>query len=420
MITSASGHRVRTALLGMHYLLVILHSVQVGHGAENAAESTAAGGGWQPGTTHRLKGLEVNLSKPVVVTRSKNFLWFPCVHRRQNGDLLALATNYADVFSRTSTASASWSTDGGLSWTEPKQSNYGDVFVARPDGETIWLPYFLYEREDGIGNSYQVLSAGSREPRLEARGCVISGFPKPDKRDPKNPDVSGFVFTGDAVPLKDGSYLAMLYGYFKGEQRCAIVLARSSDGIKWNIISVIRETTKRGDDGPSEASLCRLKDGRLMAVYRVGSYVAYGQSFSSDEGKTWTAPAKMNGPYSVQPSLAVLPDGTVALSGGRPGLFVWFNRVGDGVAWEPVDLRANHNKTVPEEYIHESSNITETTPFHHYRHETTSYTQIVALDDSHLLVIYDRGPHGGEKIEQITPESNSIWVARVTVKRRPQ
>src|SRR6266550_2278927 len=80
----------------------------------------------------------------------------------------------------------------------------------------------------------------------------------------------------------------------------------------------------KGKEGPCEAALARLKDGRLLCVYRMDSGAPYGHSFSDDDGKTWTEPAAMpDDVFSVQPSLAVLKDGTIVLSGGRPGLFLW-------------------------------------------------------------------------------------------------
>lgn len=375
---------------------------------------------WQSGSTLHLKGLDVTLSRPVNVYRSKGYVWFPCLYKHTNGDLLAFATNYADTYQKPTTCLASWSKDGGLTWSTPFQTIYGDILLPRPNGDVVWLPYYLYHRPEGVGNAYQVLVHGSQQIRLEPQGLAITGWPRPDTRNPKIPDLSGFTFNGDAIPLKDGSYLATLNGFFEGGKRTSLGVARSSDGIKWKYLATVADENSPldGEDGPSEASLCRLKDNRLMCVFRTASYVKYGQAFSSDEGRTWSGVRRMDGPGSVQPSLVTLPNGTVSLSGGRPGLFLWLNAAGDGVTWEQLDLRKNHNSSTPADYIHESEDITPKTPFHHYRHETSSYTQTIALDETHLLVVYDRGPHGGEKIEKISPETNSLWVVRVEVRRK--
>ena len=406
--------------LGASVFVTLFFVVCFAAAADDKPAAGKADAAWHSGSTVRLKSLEVNLSRPVNVFRSKGYVWFPCLYRHTNGDVLAFASNYPDIYQKPTTCLASWSKNGGLTWSPSFEGFYGDILLPRPNGDVVWLPYYLYHRPDGVGNAYQVLKHGSQHIRQEPQGLTITGWPRRDKRDPKVPELFGFTFDGDAIPLKDGSYIATLYGSFEGGKRSALGVAKSSDGVHWKYLATVADENSPldGEDGPSEPSLCRLKDGRIMCVFRTSSYVKYGQAFSSDEGKTWGGTRRMDGPGSVQPSLVTLSDGMVCLSGGRPGLFLWFNAAGDGLSWEQVDLRANHNRAIPEEYIHESENITEKTPFHHYRHETSSYTQTIALDDSNLLVVYDRGPHGGEKIEKISPETNSLWVVRVELKRR--
>ena len=46
---------------------------------------------------------------------------------------------------------------------------------------------------------------------------------------------------------------------------------------------------------------------------------------------------------------------------------------------------------------------------------TSSYIEVVVLDERHLLYIYGRIPHGWSPIPQGSTETNSIWVVRVTV-----
>jgi hypothetical protein len=50
-----------------------------------------------------------------------------------------------------------------------------------------------------------------------------------------------------------------------------------------------------------------------------------------------------------------------------------------------VDLQTHHNKCVPREPIDRPD-------------RTSAYTEVVALDDKHALVIYDRIPHGWQAI----------------------
>ena len=48
---------------------------------------------------------------------------------------------------------------------------------------------------------------------------------------------------------------------------------------------------------------------------------------------------------------------------------------------------------------------------------TSSYTEVVVLDEGHLLYIYDRIPNGWKAIAADSPETNSVWVVRVTLQR---
>jgi hypothetical protein len=108
--------------------------------------------------------------------------------------------------------------------------------------------------------------------------------------------------------------------------------------------------------------------------------------------------------FSVQPSLAVLPDGTVCLSGGRPGLFLWLNRDGTGKGWDRIDMREHHNANRPREPILKAD-------------DTSSYTEVVAVGERHLLYVYDRIPFGWRGVPEGARETNSVWVVRVTLGR---
>src|SRR5207248_1046468 len=263
--------------------------------------------------------------------------------------------------------------------------------------------------KQGMGAPYQRIRKGKRQIEVVRDGVTVTGWPRPDKSFDAKLGLSGFVFNGQTVALKGGGYLATLYGYFKGTTRYSLVAAESADGVRWTVRSVGAgdDCKLKGGEGPCEAALCRLKDGRLMGVFRLASNVPYGQVWSSDEGKTWSEPVAMAGPFSVQPSLAVMKDGSVVLSGGRPGLFIWINLDGTGKTWQRVDLQSHHNACVPKEPIDK--------PNH-----TSSYTEVVAVDDTHLLFIYDRIPHGWERIPKESAQTNSVWVVRIGLEKPPQ
>jgi hypothetical protein len=370
--------------------------------AGSAAEKPA----WSAAKTVRLKGLKVSFSRPVLVARSKGYLWFPTLIALGKAQLLALMSDYADEHVKTSTSMVAWSRDGGLTWSKAEPAFYSDSHLRLKNGDRLLLPYYLYPRKEGMGAPYQVIPRGKQEVRVVKDGVTVTGWPRPDQSLAPKLGLSGFVFNGQTVALKDGSYLATLYGNFKNTKRYNLMAAQSADGVHWKIRSTIaNEHCKlKGGEGPCEAALCRLKDGRLMSVFRLASNVPYGQTWSKDEGKTWSEPVAMANAFSVQPSLAVLPDGTVALSGGRPGLFAWFNLDGTGKDWQRVDMREHHNACHPGETIGPVE-------------RTSSYTEIVALDDRHLLYIYDRIPKGWHAIPKDSKDTNSVWVVRITLEK---
>ena len=112
----------------------------------------------------------------------------------------------------------------------------------------------------------------------------------------------------------------------------------------------------------------------------------------------------MKDAFSVQPSLAVLRDGMVVLSGGRPGLYAWVNQDGTGQDWQRLDIRAHHNATVPKEPILRND-------------QSSSYTEVVRVGENELLYIYDRIPFGWGTIPRDSKETNSVWVVRLRVDR---
>src|SRR5688572_17473738 len=134
-------------------LLVLL----VAQGVLLGEESPATGQAWKDVRTERVGELEVTLSNPVLVARRKGYLWFPTAMRLESGDLLAVMSNYHDDHVETSTAWLSWSTDGGLTWSQPADGFYSDAALRTPKGELL-LPYYLRPRPGGgMGAPYQIV-----------------------------------------------------------------------------------------------------------------------------------------------------------------------------------------------------------------------------------------------------------------------
>ena len=293
-----------------------------------------------------------------------------------------------------------------------------------PDGSVQMLPYHL--RPGGVGRMVAPCNLVSPAGELTYRvaGVTVEGWPKPDRSFQPNPElgISGFVFNGQTVTSEGRGFLATLYGNFEDDKRYSLVLVESADGHAWQVRSIIAgpDCALDGEEGPCESAICRLADGRIMCVFRLASFKPYGQCWSSDEGETWTEPMAMAA-HSVEPSLQVLGDGTVALSGGRNGIYVWLNRDGKGEAWQPIDVVAHHNACQPEtDHINSDSTLAWRSREDMIQQGvggfSSCYTELARLNDNTLLLIYDRVGLGWHAIPDESDESNSVWVLRLTVK----
>ena len=372
---------------------------------ENAA-------GWIDSATVDLDGMRVMLSQPRLIGRRRSYFWFPNLWTMPNGDLLSTIAPVPDIHLSGVPYLVLWSQDGGLTWSEPFVScDGGQTLLHLHSGDSILLPYDLRPRPEGIGAPHNHFPAGQRVFDYVPTGVVITGMPAPVPLIVPGLDVAAFSFNGQTLWLEDGTYLATAYGHFEGDERDSIVAVESTDGVNWAVRSVVADAAcpVPGKGGPSESAICRLHDGRIMCVFRVESKLPFGQTWSSDEGRTWTPAVTMPGPFSVQPSLAVMDSGAVALSGGRPGLYLWLNAAGDGLDWQQIDILAHHNSCHPQEQIIYSEDLS--------RQQSTSYTEVVAVDDNTLLYMYDRVPNGWRRIPEEMDDTNSVWLVRATVER---
>jgi hypothetical protein len=370
--------------------------------------------------TVSLAGLNVSLSKPRLVARSRGYLWFPTMTRLSGGELFANFSTNLDAVVADRTASASWSADDGLTWSEPTSIKpegdlYAETMLRLKNGDHLLLPFNLYPDGEAMRGWHQTVSGkpGERRVTFIDKSLTVSGWPRPDRSFNEKLGLSGFGFNGHGLMGNDGQYLATMYGYFKGDSRYSLVMVESADGLAWKYRSLIAGADRplAGREGPCESQTVRLKDGRLMNVFRLDSSVSYGQTFSNDDGRTWSPPVAMKEAHSVQPSIAMTKGGALVLTGGRPGIFAWINTSGDGEDWLQVDLLGNHNEQHSEELISVGGAFT-------LAEQTTSYTEVVPLDEQSVLVMYDRIPHGWNAIPRDSQDTNSIWVVKLTWNRR--
>ena len=84
--------------------------------------------------------------------------------------------------------------------------------------------------------------------------------------------------------------------------------------------------------------MVQLKDGRVLAVFRVQFIIPLWKAYSSTIGKTWSEPVAMVGegskpmatPHAVWPQLALLSNGILVLASGRPCIRFWVSMAANG------------------------------------------------------------------------------------------
>ena len=384
----------------------------------------------QRGATYNLRGLQVTITAPQVVGRRTECFWYPNIMRFANGTL-AMSIRVGDDRLTADDALLAWSRDEGRTWSDPKPYTCQSFsYLALPSGEMALLPHHLYKSADGCKAPITIINSKGVIRRVED-GVEIRGFSWPFGKDPFNPpeDVAKVAslgrvtlsFNGTPLRGKDGGFLTIVYGHFGNAKRLSTLLAESKDGLKWRIRATIADEACKlsGVEGPCEACLGRLRDGRLMCVFRRG-WETYGQCWSADEGKTWTEPVAMKKEGKVEPKLLVLPSGTAVLAGGRPGLYLWFDNSGTGKDWQTIDTLSHHNAYLPQEPIG--------TTHVQGAGGTSSYAGIVALDANTFLYVYDRVPAGfhvrtGWKADLKDAgnvrETFGVFITRVTVRCPP-
>ena len=377
---------------------------------------------WKTHARIRLNGLAVELSEPVQVRRSRWYCWFPSLIRQPDGTLWAVMSAYGDIHVSDSFMYLSRSRDGGLTWDEPRIiGDAGLSHLLLPDGSALVLPYYLRPRGEGAAGAPCNIIAPDGALSFRPGGVTVTGWPKPVGVISPELGTASFVFNGQVVRGRAGEYLTTLYGTFTGDARYSLLMAESADGFQWRIRSVIAgaDCPLEGGEGPCESAICRLADGRLMGVFRLASFVRYGQTFSADDGRSWSAPANIP-PMSVEPSVAVLGGGALALAGGRSGIFVWFNADGAGRDWQAVDIAAAHNAAcAPADRFDPDSRgcwlSAEEMAKRPVAAFSSCYTELAALDERTLLLIYDRVGFGWHPIPEGSPETKSVWVMRLRV-----
>ena len=187
------------------------------------------------------------------------------------------------------------------------------------------------------------------------------------------PEPSQFLMHRDVIRLKSGKLLATAYGSIKGHKKCrCFVIESGDDGRTWKYLSTIADDLEgKTAEGPDEATIFQLRDGRICAFYRDAGGGFLHQCFSPDEGKTWSAPEVVdlfNG--AASPNGRVLADGTIVVISGRPNVYLLVDPTGTGKNYRKVEI---------------------------YRGAGSSYATVLETAPNEILCLYDESNFGSGK-----------------------
>lgn len=161
------------------------------------------------------------------------------------------------------------------------------------------------------------------------------------------------IWWGNVKELSDGTLVAGIYPcYYLNENGevspSQICFYKSIDGGQnWFVLGKVpfknniqlpknNWINKNGDY--EEPTFEILPNGSYICVIRTGMVSPMLESFSYDEGKTWTEPKEIS-PNGVDPSLKLLKSGVLTLVSGRPGIQIRFSLDGTGREWtDPLDM----------------------------------------------------------------------------------
>jgi hypothetical protein len=379
-------------------------------------------------TEFKLKGLRVRLGQPVQVTAQLGWQMRTAYTKKTTypteewafvhavstmasfpkGELIVTYTMVPDTNDNPFNLSGfQISRDAGETWG-PRSTIIAEhqsmIYVPEDDDSLMAIPSYLYQRTPGDERNFRAaytrFEDGGRRVVIEPDGLQVVDWPWAAELikgvTPPENWLAGLFFDGNAIRI-NGHLIASAYFEKKGETVfSSVILASEDDGHTWRYFSTVADpsmlpASPKNPEGPNEISMIQLADGDLMAVFRAGGGPGWPlwRAYSNDGGRTWSKPESLQA-QSAEPRLKRIANGTILLSTGRPGIFLWLSTDVRATNWQSVDIGAHHNRWARDPSYRISavpqrgtSQIPDT---------TTSYTQMVEVAPNRLLMVYDRSP----------------------------
>ncbi|MEW6750880.1 MAG: sialidase family protein [Candidatus Latescibacterota bacterium] len=221
------------------------------------------------------------------------------------------------------------SADGGDTWTpvaDPITATFLSTCHELRDGS--WVCLYLLSLQPAEGE--ELLVWRRPHPGASWSGPHAARVTGPRHADTgwDNPYLGG-AFYGGLEELEDGSLLLFGHTRFVGDRSSRVVVYRSVDRAE----SFHYWATVAYEEGPSsplrpigfnEPGVVRAADGDLLCFLRTAEYEPICLSRSRNDGRTWSPPERV-GVDGILPTPVRLDSGVLALSYGRPGVWVAFS-----------------------------------------------------------------------------------------------
>lgn len=284
------------------------------------------------------------------------------------------------------------SEDGGRSWQAGTQG-FGAGGEQLLDGTVLGLAYRCLPVEENEG-WYDCERSFLNEDKRTFRKDQSRFFVPQAKPAMGHGPHKGPLFMRSIIERGDGTLVALMAGWFQGDTALcpygrgrpysrSYVCESSDRGESWQYLTTIGYD-HLGSEGYNEGSMRCLPSGEWLAVIRTGNERDIHcqdnpimWSVSHDEGRTWSVPQR-TGVEGAYPSLAVLSDGLLVMSYGRPGAMLVFSH-DNGRTWT-------------------DQTVVDVTPY-------SGYTDVVELEPGHLLVGFGAkgflDPTTGERDDQL-------------------
>lgn len=357
------------------------------------------------GIPYRVGNFLVTLGPPRIGVEAApgGYAWFPGLHLFPNGNVLMRLNVQADTNLLDGSGRHFISTDGGQ--TFPFATSYAvagshttnEPLLMGSDGVLRGGDYWRWTLDGTkrIGQcAYTTIGNGGLSYSQTPLGCTltfpadINGNYGPDPLGGTRPGISWF---GDIVRISDSQWLTVIpinYGLPLTTRVYGECMESNDQGVTWHWVG--RACGEYADEGCSEPTTTRLFDGRLMTAFRCRNG-RLGRTFSSDLGRTWTAPEDFN-PHKKAPRILKLSNnndyvlvtgyasaaqlGPYPLAPAQLGLYVTTDPT--VLEWPVVDLIAHHNAMMPSAYAFDTINTSK------------GYASPLELSPGNILIAYDQ------------------------------